>query len=72
MTGPPLQGVRVVELGAWVAGPAAGAVLADWGADVIKVEPVTGDPIRLSRRGSAPTAPTRRSSSTTGASARWP
>src|SRR5690606_10012421 len=31
----------------WVFVPAAGAVLADWGADVIKVEPpVTGDPLR--------------------------
>jgi len=28
----PLHGVRVVELGVWVAGPSAGAVLADWGA----------------------------------------
>ncbi len=42
----PLDGVRVVELGVWVAGPAAGGVLADWGADVIKVEPPTGDPAR--------------------------
>lgn len=42
----PLAGVRVVELGAWVAGPAVGAILADWGAEVIKVEPLTGDPIR--------------------------
>ena len=50
VAGPPLHGVRVIELGAWVAGPAAGAVLADWGADVIKVEPVTGDPIRTSTR----------------------
>jgi crotonobetainyl-CoA:carnitine CoA-transferase CaiB-like acyl-CoA transferase len=41
-----LEGVRVVELTAWVAGPAAGGVLADWGADVVKVEPVTGDPQR--------------------------
>jgi crotonobetainyl-CoA:carnitine CoA-transferase CaiB-like acyl-CoA transferase len=48
VTGPPLHGLRVIELGAWVAGPAAGAILADWGADVVKVEPVTGDPIRLS------------------------
>src|SRR5207248_1552185 len=42
----PLEGVRVVELGVWVAGPAAGGVLADWGADVVKVEPPTGDPGR--------------------------
>jgi crotonobetainyl-CoA:carnitine CoA-transferase CaiB-like acyl-CoA transferase len=41
-----LDGVRVVELGVWVAGPAAGGVLADWGADVIKVESPGGDPMR--------------------------
>ena len=41
-----LDGVRVVELGVWVAGPAAGGVLADWGADVIKVEGPAGDPFR--------------------------
>lgn len=43
----PLQGIRVVELGVWVAGPAAGGILADWGADVVKIEPPTGDPARL-------------------------
>ena len=42
-----LNGVRVVELAAWTFVPAAGAVLADWGADVIKIEhPETGDPQR--------------------------
>lgn len=42
-----MDGVRVVELAAWTFVPAAGAVLADWGADVIKVEhPETGDPQR--------------------------
>ena len=45
MTGP-LEGIRVVELGVWVAGPAAGGILADWGADVVKVEPIGGDPGR--------------------------
>src|ERR1700731_3694013 len=43
----PMEGIRVVELGVWVAGPAAGGILADWGADVIKIEPPTGDPGRL-------------------------
>jgi crotonobetainyl-CoA:carnitine CoA-transferase CaiB-like acyl-CoA transferase len=43
---PALEGLRVVELGVWVAAPAAAALLADWGADVIKVEPPTGDPMR--------------------------
>lgn len=41
-----MSGVRVVELAAWVAGPAAAGILADWGADVIKVEPERGDPQR--------------------------
>jgi crotonobetainyl-CoA:carnitine CoA-transferase CaiB-like acyl-CoA transferase len=41
-----LAGVRVIELGVWVAGPAAAGILADWGADVIKVEPPQGDPAR--------------------------
>jgi crotonobetainyl-CoA:carnitine CoA-transferase CaiB-like acyl-CoA transferase len=42
-----LAGVRVVELATWTFVPACGAVLADWGADVVKVEhPVTGDPQR--------------------------
>jgi crotonobetainyl-CoA:carnitine CoA-transferase CaiB-like acyl-CoA transferase len=42
----PMEGVRVVELGVWVAGPAAGGILADWGADVVKIEPPAGDPAR--------------------------
>ena len=42
-----LRGVRVVEVAQWWFVPAAGAVLADWGADVLKVEhPVSGDPQR--------------------------
>jgi crotonobetainyl-CoA:carnitine CoA-transferase CaiB-like acyl-CoA transferase len=42
----PMEGIRVVELGVWVAGPATGGILADWGADVIKIEPPAGDPAR--------------------------
>jgi crotonobetainyl-CoA:carnitine CoA-transferase CaiB-like acyl-CoA transferase len=42
----PLRSVRVVELAHWVAGPAAGGLLADWGAEVVKVEPPGGDPMR--------------------------
>src|SRR3984957_15358907 len=41
-----LAGLRVIEMGVWVAAPSAAALLADWGADVIKVEPPSGDPIR--------------------------
>ena len=43
----PLDGIRIVELGVWVAGPAAGGILADWGADVVKIEPPEGDPARM-------------------------
>src|ERR1700761_4724038 len=43
----PMEGIKVVELGVWVAGPAAAAILADWGADVVKIEPPTGDPGRM-------------------------
>jgi len=44
----PMEGVRVIEMGVWVAGPAAGGILADWGADVVKIEPPgIGDPSRL-------------------------
>ena len=42
----PLEGIRVVEFGLWVAGPSAGGILADWGAEVVKIEPPTGDPFR--------------------------
>lgn len=42
-----LQGLKIVEYATYVAAPGAGGILADWGADVIKVEPPGGDPIRL-------------------------
>ena len=42
----PMDGIRVVELGLWVAGPSAAGILADWGAEVIKIEPPDGDPFR--------------------------
>ena len=41
-----LQGIRLVEVAGWAFVPSAGAILAEWGAEVIKVEPPTGDPIR--------------------------
>ena len=42
----PMHGIRVVEIGMWVAGPAAAGILGDWGAEVIKIEPPEGDPFR--------------------------
>jgi succinyl-CoA---D-citramalate CoA-transferase len=43
----PLEGVRVVEMGSFLAGPFCGQLLADFGAEVIKVEPPgKGDPMR--------------------------
>lgn len=44
--GSALSGMRVVDFGAFVAGPYSSVLLGDLGADVIKVEPVTGDPNR--------------------------
>jgi crotonobetainyl-CoA:carnitine CoA-transferase CaiB-like acyl-CoA transferase len=40
------EGVRVVELAQWVFVPVAGALLADWGADVIRIDRPEGDPYR--------------------------
>ncbi len=46
MTGP-LDGIRIIEVASWMFIPSAGSVLADWGAEVIKVEPADGgDPQR--------------------------
>ena len=44
----PLEGVKVVELGVYVAVPGLTRLLGDWGADVIKVEPPKGDTCRIS------------------------
>ena len=47
----PLAGVRVIELGQLIAGPFAGRLLADFGAEVVKIEPPgTGDPLRQWRK----------------------
>ena len=46
MTGGPLAGLRVLELGHFIAAPFATRLLADLGAEVIKVEPPGGDPVR--------------------------
>ena len=42
-----LEGIRVVEYATYMAAPGAGCILRDWGADVVKIEPPGGDPIRL-------------------------
>jgi crotonobetainyl-CoA:carnitine CoA-transferase CaiB-like acyl-CoA transferase len=41
-----MEGIKVVEVGMWVAGPACAGILGDWGADVVKIEPPEGDPFR--------------------------
>ena len=41
-----LEGLKVIEMATYVAAPAAGAMLRDWGADVIKIEPLNGCPMR--------------------------
>ncbi|MBI4283441.1 MAG: CoA transferase [Chloroflexi bacterium] len=51
-----LEGIKVVSMEQWVAAPMASAYLADWGADVVKVEPLTGEQERgLIREGGVPT-----------------
>lgn len=42
-----LEGVKVIELSSFVAAPSCAKLLADWGAEVIKVEPVNGDNLRI-------------------------
>jgi formyl-CoA transferase len=46
----PLAGVKVIELGQLIAGPFAGKFFADFGAEVIKIEPPGGDPLRKWRK----------------------
>ena len=41
-----LEGLKVIEMATYVAAPAAGAMLREWGAEVIKVEPLNGCPMR--------------------------
>jgi len=42
-----LEGLKVVELATYIAAPGAGAIMADWGASVIKIESPKGDPMRM-------------------------
>ena len=46
----PLADVTVVTIENWMAAPSASAILSDLGARVIKVEPLTGDPMRGNSR----------------------
>jgi crotonobetainyl-CoA:carnitine CoA-transferase CaiB-like acyl-CoA transferase len=49
-----LEGIKVVEVSTWVAAPACGVLLAEFGADVIRIEQLQGDPVRgLLPRGSS-------------------
>ena len=45
----PLKGIKIVDLTTYMATPATGRVLAEWGADVIKVEAAKGDPLRVTQ-----------------------
>ena len=38
-----IEGIRVIDMGHFVAVPSAGAILADWGAEVLKIEPLSGE-----------------------------
>lgn len=51
MANKPLKGVKVIDLTYFIAGPGTAKILADWGADVIKVEPSFGDPGRKTGAG---------------------
>nr|WP_205690073.1 CaiB/BaiF CoA-transferase family protein [Caulobacter sp. SLTY] len=42
-----MEGLKVVELATYIAAPGAGAIMADWGASVVKIESPKGDPMRL-------------------------
>jgi formyl-CoA transferase len=46
----PLSGITVIELGSLIAGPYAGSLFAQFGAEVIKIEPPGGDPLRTWRK----------------------
>ncbi|SDU14500.1 CaiB/BaiF CoA transferase family protein [Jiangella alkaliphila] len=53
----PLAGLRVIELAQYISGPFAGKLLADLGADVLKVEAPSGDPMRRWEGGDAASSP---------------
>ena len=71
----PLKGIRVLEVANWLAIPSCAAMMADMGADVIKVEALQGDTFRTEIRDAdfaKSFPPATPSSSTTGASAPLP
>ena len=49
-----LKGLKVVELATYIAAPGAAGILADWGAEVVKIEPPAGDPMRRFLESTAP------------------
>ena len=53
----PLEGVRVADFTQIIAGPLGGRILAEMGADVIKIEPLGGEPWRLTQRFTPPDSP---------------
>lgn len=53
-----LQGIRVIDLSTVISGPLAAAILADQGAEVIKVEPLRGEQLRLMSSSGKPVSPT--------------
>lgn len=45
-----LKGIKVIEMATYIAAPGAGGILADWGADVLKIEPLAGCPMRYTMK----------------------
>ena len=66
----PLEGIKVVDLTSYLAAPTTGRVLAEWGADVVKVESFGGDPARRQACSTCPWPMTRTWRSTTPTSAK--
>ena len=60
------SGLKVVDLASFIAGPGAAAILSDFGADVIKVEPPAGDFWRIGAQAPAAAASERRLSVASG------
>jgi formyl-CoA transferase len=54
MSSRPLEGIRVLEIAAYISGPYAGAILAALGAEVVKIEPPEGDAFRIGRGTGSP------------------